>query len=314
MIDVARKPVEFSVMEVGEILGPVELVLDEHYVNSAIFTSEDRNPWYQSGEHSAFGRPIVPPAALLCDLLRLLYTRYDPDRDLGLHQHEEFEFFGPAYVGEAVRLEGRFIDKYARRGRGYIVSEGIVRAVSDGRVIVRHVAVETTDISNADRIDTAASHSSAARNYRPIDPKSPERSVRVDKIAPPLAVGTVLSGPTHVLRQDQMSIFSGAHLFWHSIHTDLEVAQRGGLQKTVAQGLMVASYFSAWCTRLLGPAWLCNGKGRLTFLKPMYVGDSVTLYAEIVKNDGGHVQLDVWARNQSGEVTAVGDLASGAWS
>ena len=303
------KPVQYELMEVGEELGPVELDIDEHFVKSMAFTLDDYRDWHLGGS-SPFGGPVAPAAALLCDLLRLLYTRYDPDRDRGLHQHEEFWVHGPAFVGERVRLAGRFVDKYVKRGRGYIVTEAEARTVTDDRLIIRHRAIESTDIT-AERSTEDERPSTVAS--RRVQGKLPVDRPLGTSVGPNTAIGDALIGPVKVIHQDQMSIYSGAQSFWHSIHTDLAVAVEAGLKQTVAQGLMVASYLSEWATDLFGTEWFKSGWMSLTFLAPMFAEDTVSMFAvvtDVTPSEGGtRIEVEAWAQNQDEDKTVVGWFA-----
>jgi acyl dehydratase len=304
---VERKPVEYDVMELGEVLGPVEIAIDEHFVKSTAFTVDDYHPWHL-GSASPFGGPIAHGGALLCDLLRLLYTRYDPDRDRGLHQHEEFWLHSPVFVGERVRLTGRFVEKYIKRGRGYVVTEAEARTIDDDRLIIRHRATETTDIpANRELEDTPRPGAQPSRRVAGVFPR--DRPV-LDRLSASVRVGDPLIGPRKTIHQDQMSIYSGAHLFWHSIHTDREVAVDSGMDDTVAQGLMEAVYLSEWATELFGASWFETGWMSLSFLAPIFPGDTVATFGVIseVREDAGHtvVEIECWVENSEGVKAAVG--------
>ena len=301
-----RKPVEYELMEVGEVLGPVEIDIDSHFIKSAAFTVDDYHEWHV-GTSSPFGRPIAHGAALLCDLLRLLYTRYDPDRDRGLHQREEFTLHSPVFLGERVRLTGRFVEKYVKRGRGYIVTEAEARTVGDDRLIIRHLATETTDIpADSTREDTPR-EAGPSRRVNGVFPA--DRDV-ITELTADVQVGDPLRGPVKTIHQDQMSVYSGAHLFWRSIHTDRAVAVDSGMKDTVAQGLMEASYLSEWATTLFGKSWFETGWASLSFLAPVYPGDTVSVFgvvSDLKDAEGGTtVELEVWVENQDGVKAAVG--------
>lgn len=305
-----RKPVEYELMEVGEELGPVEIDIDEHFVKSTAFTVDDYRSWHL-GTSSPFGGPVAHAGALLCDLLRLLYTRYDPDRDRGLHQREEFWLHSPVFVGERVRLTGRFVDKYVKRGRGYIVTEAEARTVDDDRLVIRHRAIETTEISaergdEGERVD--------ATPPRRVRGELPTDRPLATTLGPGTRVGDGLIGPRKVIHQDQMSIYSGAHVFWHSIHTDRDVAGESGLKGTVAQGLMVATYLSEWATDLFGPAWFQTGWMSLSFVAPLFAEDTVSLFGVVTdvtpSEAGDRIELEVWAQNQDGQNAVVGWFAA----
>lgn len=310
MTEETRKPVQYEVMEVGEELGPVELDIDEHFVKSVAFTVDDYRDWHL-GDSSPFGAPVAHAGALLCDLLRLLYTRYDPDRDRGLHQREEFWIHGPVFIGERVRLTGRFVDKYIKRGRGYIVTEAEARTIDDDRLVIRHRAIETTEVTarredEEERVDAVPP--------RRVKGELPTDRPTISVIDESTRVGDPLIGPVKVVHQDQMSVYSGAQHFWRSIHTDLEAAREEGLPGTVAQGLMVATYLSEWATDLFGPAWFTSGWMSLSFLAPIFAGESVSLYGVVTEvadaDPGRRVEVEAWAENPEGRKAVVGWFAA----
>lgn len=301
-----RKPVEYDLMELGEVLGPVEIDIDEHFVKSTAFTIDDYNEWYL-GSASPFGGPIAHSGALLCDLLRLLYTKYDPDRDRGLHQHEEFWLHSPVFVGERVRLTGRFVEKYVKRGRGYIVTEAEARTVGDDRLIIRHRATETTDIPANNDLEDTPRDGGSRRRVSGVFPK--DRPV-IDGLSAGARVGDPLIGPRKTIHQDQMSIYSGAHLFWRSIHTDRDAAVASGMRDTVAQGLMEASYLSEWASALFGRSWFETGWMSLSFLAPVFPGETVSMFGLVsdVREVSGEtvVEIEAWVENEDGDKAAVG--------
>lgn len=302
-----RKPVEYELMEVGEFLGPVEVDIDEHFVKSAAFTLDDYHEWHL-GSASPFGRPIAQSGSLLCDLLRLLYTRYDPSQDRGLHQHEEFTLNSPVFVGERVRLSGRFVEKYVKRGRGYVITEAEARTVDDDRLIIRHRATETTDIPANSMLEDTPRESVAPT--RRIEGVLPEGKPFINGLSRQTTVGDPLRGPTKTVHQDQMSIYSGAHMFWHSIHTDLQVALESGMKNTVAQGLMMTCYVSEWATRLFGKSWFETGQATTTFLSPVFPEDVLSVFG--IVSDlresavGTTVEIEYWIKTQNDDTASVG--------
>jgi acyl dehydratase len=311
MVDLSRKPVEYECMEVGEVLGPIDILADDHFVKSVAFAVDDYNPWYFSAD-SPFGRPVVHPSGLLCGLLRLLYTRYDPDRDRGLHQKEEFRIHSPLFVGETVRLTGRFAEKYVKRQRGYVVTEAEARTVADDRLIISHRAIESTEVQvvagrdDTDRVDTVP--------LRRVEGVYPAGALPLDALPEIAVVGQALVGPRKTIQQDQMSIYSGAHLFWRSIHTDLGVARESGLEGTVAQGLMQADYLSEWATRMFGAKWFTTGQGNLTFLRPVLAGETLQVRGVVSdvrdRPEGSWIEIETWVENDHAERVAVGWFSS----
>jgi hypothetical protein len=85
------------------------------------FSLDDENPWY-SGE-GALAHPIALVQLGTRPVLRQFPVAV-PDGESSLHAKMEVEFLRPARVGERYREEGRLAEKYARRGRRYLVTEG----------------------------------------------------------------------------------------------------------------------------------------------------------------------------------------------
>lgn len=307
------KDATFEAMTVGEELGPIERDVDEHFIKSYCFTVDDWNPWYSSSQNP-FARPVAPAASLVPDLLRLLNTRYDPNSEVGLHQKEEIWHVSPIFLGERAVMRGRFVDKYTKRGKGYVVTEAEARSAGDGRLLIRHLATEVARIEAGVELGAGSGRPESGRQVLAVWP--PDR-VPMDTLQGVTAaqglVGTPILGPRRRVHQDQMSVFSNVAEFWHNIHTDLSVALRAGLPGTLAQGLMSSMYVSELGTRLFGPAWFAHGWNYLTYLRPVLAGDDLQcrgVVTQTTQEDSGiRVELEVWIQNGRDEKTAVGWLS-----
>lgn len=302
------KPVDYSLMEIGEKLGPVKLKIDDHFLKWYSFCVDDNSKLKLSDDGKNYYN-VAPASSLVCDLLRLLYTKYDPNQDLGLHQWEEVEFFSPLIEGEEVELTGKFIDKYVKRGKVYFVTEASAHSMTDGRLIVKHIATETADINPSYKIGGRTAKEGEKRWVKTEFPTDKKPIISLNKFT---EVGTPLIGPIKKVYQDQISLFSNAQAFWRSIHTDLEVATKAGLETTVAQGLMETCYISEWATELFGVEWNRSGKISMTFLSPVYPNDILSIKGVLTsntkKNDGHWIEIDFWIENQNGVKAAVGWL------
>lgn len=307
------KEATFEAMTVGEELGPLERDIDEHFIDSYSFTVDDRSPWYSSGQNP-FGRPVAPASSLVPDLLRLLNTRYDPNSEVGLHQKEEITHASPIFLGERAVMKGRFVDKYTKRGKGYVVTEAEARSAGDGRLLIRHVATEVARIEAGIELGAGSARPESGRQVLAVWP--PDR-VPVDTFegftTAKELVGTPILGPRKRVHQDQISVFSNVAGFWHNIHTDLTVALQAGLPGTIAQGLMSSMYVSELGTRLFGSAWFSHGWNYLTYLRPVFAGDELELRGVVIgtaqDDSGTRVELEVWIQNGRDEKTAVGWLS-----
>ncbi|MEX2393163.1 MAG: MaoC family dehydratase [Actinomycetota bacterium] len=97
--------------------------------------------------------------------------------------------------------------------------------------------------------------------------------------------------------QDDMTTYSGPG----NIHSDIEVAKRTGLDAPIAQGMQTLAYASELMTRVCGAEWLERGEISVTFTKPVFSGDTVT-----VRASEGADGYEVQAENQSGDLLMIG--------
>lgn len=98
------------------------------------------------------------------------------------------------------------------------------------------------------------------------------------------------------------------------IHSDESWAQAKGFRTCLAQGMMSTAYVSEMMTRFVGAGFVKGGRMSMSFIRPVYAGDRLTVHG-IVKEkhpegDATRVVVEVWCENQDGEKTAVG-TASG---
>jgi len=301
----------FEAMEVGETFGPVRLVVDDHMVKWCAFTTDDYLPWALTGAESPFGGRVGHAAILVPDLLRLLNTKFDPNTEAGLHQKEEVWFSSPVHVGEEVELHASFVDKYTKRGKGYIVTEGEARSVADGRLLVRK---RSTEIARVDPNVELGSRS-ASEPSRKVMGEWPQDRPAATVVSAETTPGTHVLGPAKHVHQDQMSVFSNVQAFWRNIHTDIEAAQAAGFDSTLAQGLMETMYLSQLGTQLFGAAWFTSGWMQTIFVGPVRPNDrlqtrAVVIATEPAKDGGSRVELEAWIENQAAEKTAVGWLGA----
>jgi acyl dehydratase len=94
------------------------------------------------------------------------------------------------------------------------------------------------------------------------------------------------------------------------IHTDPEDARRRGQPDAIVQGLCSATYVSELCTRFFGPAWLSTGRLSTAFIRPVIVRDTIVVSGVVKRldeaGDQRRLTLDVWCKNQRGELVTVG--------
>jgi acyl dehydratase len=89
------------------------------------YSLDDDNPWYLTD--SPLDEPLVHPIALVQLGTRPVLRQFPvsvPQGESSLHAKMDVEYLRPVFVGRKYREEGRLAEKYARRGRRYLVTEG----------------------------------------------------------------------------------------------------------------------------------------------------------------------------------------------
>jgi acyl dehydratase len=297
------KEAKFELVHVGEQFGPIQETVTDHKVKSFAFTVDDYSGWYF--EESPFGKRIGHPALLANDLLMLYLVKYDPTTIMGLHTHEEVWFHNPVFVGETVTLQARYVDKYVRRDKGYVVTEAEATG-EDGRLLIRRRGTEILRVQPGSVVGRHTDEVTARRVTGEYDRGRPFAArARAD-----LAIGTPVTPLTKHFHQDQVSIFSRIDQFFRNIHTDLESAQSAGLRTTIAQGEMSVVFLSEMLTNFFGPSWLTSGWLSTKFIHPTYVGSTVTFAAvvtgQVAEAEGVRLELECWARDDDDQMTVVG--------
>jgi acyl dehydratase len=99
-----------------------------------------------------------------------------------------------------------------------------------------------------------------------------------------------------------------------NIHTDWEVATKGGFPAPIAQGLMSHAYLCEMLTRFFGENWLKGGKIEVKFIRYTLPGDVVKAMGVIQERieEGAAVRFncDVWCESSSGEKTVIGTASA----
>lgn len=132
------------------------------------------------------------------------------------------------------------------------------------------------------------------------------------RTAEPMEVGAELPALEKTISQRQIDCYSGVRP--NSIHTDLEWARKKGFKAPLAQALMSTAYVAQLMVDYAGEGFVKGGKIAVSFIKPVVVGDTLTVHGTIKsrerEGDKTRVTVEVWCENQDGVKTMVG-TASG---
>jgi acyl dehydratase len=130
-----------------------------------------------------------------------------------------------------------------------------------------------------------------------------------------VTIGGALPPLVKEVSQRKIDTYSGVRPRY--IHSDESWARAKGFRTCLAQGMMSTAYVSEMMTRFVGAGFVKGGTISMSFIKPVYAGDRLTVHGVIKEKrpEGGatRVVVDVWCENQGGEKTAVG-TASGLLS
>ena len=123
-----------------------------------------------------------------------------------------------------------------------------------------------------------------------------------------IAVGQELPPLEKEPSQRRIDVYSGVRP--RSIHTDPAWAEAKGFRTTLAQGMMSTAYASEMMTRFLGAGFLKGGTLSMTFLKPVYAGDRLTVHGRVQathpEGAATRITVEIWVENQHNQKTAAG--------
>jgi acyl dehydratase len=114
----AKEPIVFEDMSVGEEYTD-EYLLTPELAQEYATGIEDSNPWHL--EHSPFGGPVANPILIVAQHVRLFKTKHATAGNV--HTRHETQFLNPARIGKKIKVSGKLVDKYIKRGREYLVME-----------------------------------------------------------------------------------------------------------------------------------------------------------------------------------------------
>ncbi len=305
---VSLKERRWDLMEVGEELGPISVAVDDHKIKAFAYAVDDYDPAYMVRRPT--GDRIGHPALLCNDLFHVRKSKYDYNTgEAGLHAKQEYEFLNSVRLGQTITLTGRFVDKYIRREKTYIVFEA-EGTDEDGRLVNRGRSTIMMGLRPGVMKEPAPAPAPEAKA------EAPAATIvggpvlgRASKDTP---IGAQVKPMVKFINAGQVVIFTGTDR--RSIHTDLQTARAAGLPDIIAQGLMSMTYISEALNDFFGKTWQQGGKISVTFIAPVYPGDVITSSAvvreKVAEGRRQRLMLDVWSENASGRRVTVGNASA----
>ena len=126
-----------------------------------------------------------------------------------------------------------------------------------------------------------------------------------------MKVDQTLKGVPRTITLDKILAFE--KVVWQreaNTHSDPEVAKQRGMSKQIASGQNQLAFMHELLETTFEEGWVRGGRISMRWLRPVYVGDSVTPHVRVsaIGEDGGRkrVEMEVWCENQNGEKTSGG--------
>ncbi|KRC51981.1 dehydratase [Leifsonia sp. Root227] len=293
------KDAAYDAIVIPEPFPGVDVTLDADRVRSYAFAQGDYGSWYFYD--SPFGGPIGHPLQLANDLLFLFYETYNGNTAEGLQTHERLRWRSPLRLGETVRIEGGYVERYENRGHGYVVMEADARA-ADGRQILEH---RGTEIMRT-RAGEVSGRSRATPAKRRVAAEPDLSLPTLSSAKTGATVGSPVAGLSRHFTQDQMNVFSWLSRGYRNVHTDISRARDSGVDRTIVQALQQTGLIAEAMVAYFGPTWFTSGELDLRYTHPAFCDEQLSVNAVLVGESDGIQELEVWIDSDGGARTALG--------
>lgn len=309
-----RPPFSWENISVNDDLGRVEGVITEGAVLAHAFAIGEDPRLYLEGS-SGLG-PFVPPSLLVNDLLKLFLIGYDCSilgSAAGLHTKAQIQIHASIPIGSAVSITGTHIAKFIKGGRR--CRSVASRVTSGGKLVAEMLATETVGFATDNGPDTPGEPANWAATLPRVSSAMPDgpRAVPGSSLTP----GMVLGPRRRWVGLEQSLIFSGFPYGWaqecpefrQGLHTNYEVARRGGYPAPIAQGLLSAGHLTSMLLEQVGKDYFNGTELALNFVAPVVVGTPLVSHAVVQaprpEAEGG-VLISLVSTDDSGSVKTAG--------
>lgn len=249
---------------------------------------DDRHDLYQL---------FAPPLLYHSECYRFLAEWYLQNLIGNLHARQEWWMFAPIPVGAEVRTRSTIVDRYAKRGRDYVLNETDVIDAASGALLVRGRTHQSFLQTEADGEGFVVDAGTAAKKK----PRPPF----------PTATGVDLEPVTKVVDQRRCWMFSGPD---RNYHNDAEEARKLGFPNIVVQGMMTTCFIAQVMLDRFGEGFLSGGRMDLKLTNVLWVDERVTARAKVreTTREGtfSRVHCDVWVEKDDGTRILIGDASA----
>lgn len=276
---------------VGRDYGRHDIVITPELVEHYSQAVDDRNALYTS--------PGYAPALILNSEVYAYRDHpkgqpswYLPNIYGNLHARQEWEFFAPVRIGDALSTRSFIADRYVKRSRQYVVNE-ILYFDGEGSIVARGRTHQSflLEQKNEGIVIDKAREKSAGRTF------DVDISGAIEDLKP----------LSKQITDDMCFKFSGPQ---KNYHNDREMALKLGFPDVVVQGMMSTCFLSELMTARFGIGWLSAGKMDVNLVNIVWGSDLLTCrgFVREVSPEGSRqrAHLDVWVEKADGTKVTVG--------
>jgi acyl dehydratase len=285
---------------VGRDFGRHDHVVTTEAVEAYASALSDSNPIYTGA--SPFGGPVAPALLFHSEVYayrehpRAQPSWYLPNLFGNLHARQEWDLFRPIMVGDAVHTRSWITDRYAKRGRDYVVNE-VLFFDAEGAVLARQRTHQSflLDAKSDGIVVDKAREKTSGRSF------DVDTSAAIESLSPVYKEITL----------EMCWKFSGPH---KNYHNDKEFAVKLGFPDIVVQGMMSTCFLSEMMTERFGAGWIAGGRMDVNLVNIVWQSDILTCRGFVreltPEGDRQRAHLDVWAEKADGTKVTIGTASA----
>lgn len=252
-------------------------------------------------DHHPLYAKFAPPLLHHSECYKHLGQWYLKNLFGNLHGRQDWELFAPIPIGARVRTRSTIVERYAKRGRDYVVNETDVLDAESLQFYVRGRTHQSFLPPRQERPAGGAFVVDERTAREKPEPRAPF----------PTATGADLAPTTKTIDQRRCWMFSGPGA---NYHTDRDQARKLGFPNIVVQGMMTTCFAAQVMLDRFGEGFLRGGKMSLKLTNVVWVDETLTAFGrERERTPEGtleRVHCDVWVDKADGTRVLLGDASA----
>ncbi len=273
---------------VGRHCGSNRYAVTREVVDFYADALDDHHPLYEE---------IAPPLLHHSECYRFVGEWYLKNLFGNLHARQDWELFDAIPIGATLVSRSTIVERYAKRGRDYVVNETDLCDAADGRLLVRGRTHQSFLPPRREAEGYVVDADSAARK--------PARA------SFPTATGPELAPVKKTIDQRRCWMFSGPG---RNYHTDREQAEKLGFPDIVVQGMMSTCFVSELMQDHFGMGWVAGGRMSVKLTNVVWVDETLTargkIRDEVREGTCTRVLCDVWVEKDDATRVLIGEASA----